>query len=142
MASQARFDADADFKKRAYLEVVSLQNGQDADVTKAWNLICDVSRREFNRIYTRLDIRLEEKGESFYQKMMDGVVANLTATGLVWFPPLPATSSPFGALCCIPLHYDPLFESPPWQLAASQCAWCIAVVAAAAAAAAACFDID
>ena len=38
------FDEDENFKKRAYSEVVHLQGG-DPDVVKAWQLICDVSRR-------------------------------------------------------------------------------------------------
>lgn len=42
--SKKRFDEDAEFKKRAYERVVKLQNG-DANVRKAWNLICDVSRK-------------------------------------------------------------------------------------------------
>jgi len=66
--SKRRFDEDADFKKRAYACVVSLQSGQ-ADHVQAWQLICDVSRRDFERIYKRLDIHpdLKERGESFYQ---------------------------------------------------------------------------
>ena len=42
--SKVRFDKDEDFKKRAYRAVVDLQNFQP-DVTKAWQLICDVSRK-------------------------------------------------------------------------------------------------
>lgn len=96
---QARFDSDAEFKKRAYQEVVSLQSGQDPDVTKAWNLICDVSRREFNRIYERLDVKLEEKGESFYQKMMDGVVSTLTDAGMVSAPLCAPEGAPRSKQC-------------------------------------------
>ena len=43
-ASKKRFDDDEDFKKRAYEHVVLLQNG-DPDIIKAWQLICDVSRK-------------------------------------------------------------------------------------------------
>jgi arginyl-tRNA synthetase len=42
--SKKRFDNDKDFKQRAYANVVLLQNG-DAQVTKVWKLICDVSRQ-------------------------------------------------------------------------------------------------
>ena len=42
--SKKRFDTDAEFKKRAYADVVKLQRG-DPDVRKGWNLICDVSRQ-------------------------------------------------------------------------------------------------
>ena len=37
-------------------------------------------RPEFKRIYERLDIVVEEKGESFYQEMMQDVVKDLGDT--------------------------------------------------------------
>uniref|UniRef100_A0A1X7TDJ7 Arginyl-tRNA synthetase n=1 Tax=Amphimedon queenslandica TaxID=400682 RepID=A0A1X7TDJ7_AMPQE len=51
--SKKRFDDDPDFKKRAYADVVGLQQG-DPEVRKGWSLICDVSRKEFEQIYDRL----------------------------------------------------------------------------------------
>jgi arginyl-tRNA synthetase len=54
--SKKRFDEDAEFKKRSQLEVVKLQSG-DADCIKAWQILCDVSRIEFNDIYRRLDVK-------------------------------------------------------------------------------------
>lgn len=81
--SKARFDADAEFNKHAHDEVVKLQSG-DPDVTTAWKLICDVSRKEFARIYERLGIvGLVERGESFYQPYMTQIVQYLTEKGLV-----------------------------------------------------------
>ena len=47
--SKARFDNDADFKKRAYAAVVQLQS-HDPEHIKGWNLICDVSRKEFDKV--------------------------------------------------------------------------------------------
>ena len=41
--AKKRFEEDAEFKKRAYADVVALQGG-DPEVRKAWSLICDVSR--------------------------------------------------------------------------------------------------
>lgn len=80
-------------------------------MTKAWQLICDVSRKgkiinivklnkiflismyikkynyvlniEFEKIYIRLDINLIERGESFYQKHMEVIVKDLEAKGLL-----------------------------------------------------------
>lgn len=49
--SKVRFDNDAEFKKRAYSNVVSLQN-RDSDVIKAWQLICDVSRKGVWHVYS------------------------------------------------------------------------------------------
>ena len=49
----------------------------EEDYLKAWNLICDVSRKEFQKVYDRLDINLVERGESFYQDRMKDVVSDL-----------------------------------------------------------------
>merc|ERR1719341_32329 len=80
--SKARFDSDDEFKARAYSCVVKLQ-AHDPDYLKAWNLICDVSRREFQKVYDRLDIRIVERGESFYQSRMEQVVADLKKKGML-----------------------------------------------------------
>ena len=71
--SKKRFDVEEDFKKRAYACVVKLQ-AHEPDYIKAWNLICDVSRKEFEKIYKRLNVTLTERGESFYQDRMNQVV--------------------------------------------------------------------
>uniref|UniRef100_A0A3Q1C572 Arginine--tRNA ligase, cytoplasmic n=1 Tax=Amphiprion ocellaris TaxID=80972 RepID=A0A3Q1C572_AMPOC len=80
--SKKRFDDDEDFKKRAYQCVVRLQS-REPDFIKAWNLICDVSRREFQKIYDCLDVTIVERGESFYQEMMTDVVKEIEGRGLV-----------------------------------------------------------
>ncbi|XP_055535392.1 probable arginine--tRNA ligase, cytoplasmic [Wyeomyia smithii] len=80
--SKARFDSDEEFKKRAYSCVVKLQSGDPASL-KAWTLICDVSRREFQRIYDRLDVTIIERGESFYQKRMEVIVEELSSQGFL-----------------------------------------------------------
>lgn len=74
--SKKRFDEDQEFKKRAYSCVVKLQ-AFDPDIKKAWELICDVSRIEFDKLYKRLDVSITERGESFYQKMMEKIVIEL-----------------------------------------------------------------
>ncbi len=38
----------------------------DADCLAAWRMFCDVSRTEFEKLYSRLDVSLIERGESFY----------------------------------------------------------------------------
>ncbi|RZC36184.1 arginine--tRNA ligase, cytoplasmic [Asbolus verrucosus] len=78
--SKKRFDEDEDFKKRAYSCVVKLQSF-DPDYTKAWQLICEVSRKEFQVIYDRLDVKLIERGESFYQNRMKDIVKELEEGG-------------------------------------------------------------
>lgn len=80
--SKARFDEDAEFKKRAYDCVVKLQ-ANDPDYAQAWKLICDVSRKEFQKVYDRLNIFIQERGESFYQSRMEKMVEELKAGGLL-----------------------------------------------------------
>jgi arginyl-tRNA synthetase len=80
--SKQRFDADADFKKRAQLEVVKLQGG-DPVTRSAWQTICEISRKAFAEIYALLDIRTNERGESYYNPYLAEIVAELEAKGLI-----------------------------------------------------------
>ncbi len=80
--AKQRFDADEDFQHTARQEVVRLQAGDPVSL-KAWGLLCDQSRREFEQLYERLDIRLNERGESFYNPYLEAVVADLEAAGLL-----------------------------------------------------------
>ncbi|CAG9788854.1 unnamed protein product [Diatraea saccharalis] len=80
--SKKRFDEDEQFKKRAYTCVVQLQSGEP-DIIAAWKLICEVSRQEFQKIYDRLDIKIIDRGESFYQSRMVRDVAFLKENGLL-----------------------------------------------------------
>ena len=80
--AKQRFDADEDFQNTARQEVVRLQAGDPVSL-KAWGLLCDQSRREFQQLYERLDIRLNERGESFYNPYLEAVVADLEAAGLL-----------------------------------------------------------
>ncbi len=80
--AKARFDADPTFQATAREEVVKLQGGDPVSL-KAWGLLCEQSRREFQQIYDRLDIRLSERGESFYNPYLAAVVADLEAAGLL-----------------------------------------------------------
>lgn len=80
--SKKRFDEDEEFKKRAYNRVEKLQSG-DPNCTKAWQLICDVSRHEFQQIYDALDVKLIERGESFYQSRMESLVKDLDKRGFL-----------------------------------------------------------
>jgi arginyl-tRNA synthetase len=80
--AKQRFDEDAEFQAAARQEVVKLQ-AKDPDTIKAWNLLCDQSRREFQVIYDRLNVQLTERGESFYNPYLATVVEDLRATGLL-----------------------------------------------------------
>jgi arginyl-tRNA synthetase len=61
---------------------VRLQGGDPLSL-KAWTLLCEQSRREFQQIYDRLGIVLQERGESFYNPFLSAVVADLRMAGLL-----------------------------------------------------------
>ncbi|MGB5975106.1 MAG: arginine--tRNA ligase, partial [Nodosilinea sp.] len=80
--AKRRFDTDDDFKTRSREAVVDLQSG-DPTATRAWKALCEQSRQEFQKIYNRLDIQIQERGESFYNPLLADVVRNLEAQGLL-----------------------------------------------------------
>ncbi len=80
--AKKRFDNDESFQKASREEVVKLQRGNNASI-KAWQLLCEQSRQEFQKIYDRLDIEIEERGESFYNIYLQDVVNDLKSLGLL-----------------------------------------------------------
>lgn len=44
----------------------------DEECLAAWQRICAASRKEFEAIYSRLNVTLRERGESFYNPMLKG----------------------------------------------------------------------
>jgi len=91
--AKRRFDAGEEFKARSRGEVVRLQSG-DAEALRGWRVLCEQSRRQFDEIYRLLDIRIEEKGESFYNPFIPGTLAELKRLGLI--------VESGGALCVYP----------------------------------------
>ncbi len=80
--AKQRFDEDPQFQEASRQEVVRLQSGAE-DTLRAWNLLCEQSRREFQEIYDLLNIRLIERGESFYNSLLADVVKDLEKAGLL-----------------------------------------------------------
>jgi arginyl-tRNA synthetase len=80
--AKKRFDKEEKFKKEAYKKTIRLQNN-DPEIVYAWNLICDISRISFNDIYDRLNVKLEECGESFYRTMLPDTVIELEKNNLI-----------------------------------------------------------
>ncbi len=80
--AKVRFDQDETFKETSRQEVVRLQAGAE-DSRRAWQLLCEQSRREFQLIYDDLGIKLTERGESFYNQFLPQVVEELEKTGLL-----------------------------------------------------------
>jgi arginyl-tRNA synthetase len=81
-ASKKRFDEDPAFKKAAQLEVVMLQGGNQESL-QAWQLICEISRKAYQEVYDLLDIKIMERGESFYNSLLPMIVADLESKGLI-----------------------------------------------------------
>ncbi|KAI5005657.1 hypothetical protein ZWY2020_032900 [Hordeum vulgare] len=80
--AKKEFDENPDFKGRAQQAVVRLQRGEDRYLA-AWKSICQISRNEFDLVYKRLNVKLEEKGESFYSPYIPRVLEELTSKGLI-----------------------------------------------------------
>ncbi|MES2199960.1 MAG: arginine--tRNA ligase [Chlamydiota bacterium] len=80
--SKICFDQNEEFKKKAQLQVVKLQ-GEDPQAIKAWKMICMISRKAFQAIYDLLDVKIEERGESFYNPYLADVVADFEKKGLI-----------------------------------------------------------
>lgn len=80
--AKKHFDEDPEFKKRSQLEVVNLQGGNEASL-EVWEMICDISRRAFHEIYKLLDIKIFERGESFYNSYLPEIVSDLEKKGLI-----------------------------------------------------------
>ncbi|GAF79893.1 unnamed protein product, partial [marine sediment metagenome] len=74
--AKQRFDADKAFADAARRAVVDLQGGDPA-TRAAWAYIHQESRLKFEQIYDLLNIHLIERGESFYNDLLPGVVEEM-----------------------------------------------------------------
>lgn len=82
--ARQRFDADDAFADTARATVVRLQAGE-ANAAAMWQRIVAESRRHFQPIYDTLGVQLtaaDEFGESRYNPMLPGNVADLKAAGV------------------------------------------------------------
>jgi arginyl-tRNA synthetase len=80
--AKQRFDESSDFKKQSQTNVVDLQAG-NPECLKIWKMLCDVSRREFEKVYTRLDVTCEEYGESYYNARIPPVIEEFVQAGKI-----------------------------------------------------------
>ncbi len=79
--AKKQYDSDAGFAESARKAVVALQGGDPPTLT-IWRAFCDESLRHCHEIYDRLDVEVEDRGESFYNDMLAGVVSDLMDRGL------------------------------------------------------------
>jgi len=80
--SKARFDSDPLFRKEAQLEVVALQGGEQ-EARAIWKIICDISEQAYGQIYDLLDVKIEVRGESFYNEMLPQIIKELEKKELI-----------------------------------------------------------
>ncbi|AHK62879.1 arginine--tRNA ligase [Chlamydia avium] len=76
------FSQNEDFKKRSQNSVVALQSG-DPQALALWKSICEISEKEFQKIYTILDITIEKRGESFYNPLLPEIIQDLENKNLI-----------------------------------------------------------
>ena len=81
-ASKKRFDDDAAFKERSRHAVVALQAGEP-ESRAIWQLLCELSRVEFQKVYDLLGVELEEVGESFYNPLIPDAIELCRKAGIV-----------------------------------------------------------
>ncbi len=95
-AARTKFDNDDDFKERSRARVVALQSG-DPETRRLWQLLVDESVAYFADVYAALDVTLtpaDVVGESYYNDMLEDVVRDLDAAGVL--------VESEGALCVFP----------------------------------------
>ena len=83
-AAKEHYDNDAQFAEKARNYVVKLQSG-DEYCRAMWKKLVDITMQQNQLNYNRLNVTLTEKdvmGESLYNPMLPGIVADLKAQGL------------------------------------------------------------
>jgi arginyl-tRNA synthetase len=95
-AARQRFESDGEFADRSRARVVKLQSG-DKDTISKWETLVATSKSHFGTVYDRLGVTLsdsDDRGESFYNDMLDDVVADLESKDMLKVSQ--------GALCAYP----------------------------------------
>jgi arginyl-tRNA synthetase len=81
-AASERAKTDASFAAAARAELAKLQTG-DVENTRLWQRFVDVTKRELDKVYARLDVRFDTwLGESFYNDQLPRVVERLKQEGV------------------------------------------------------------
>jgi arginyl-tRNA synthetase len=83
--ARVKFDNDEAFARRSRERVVLLQDG-DPKTLELWQKLVDTSQQYFVKVYSELGVLLTEddnRGESFYNNMLDGVVDELQQKGML-----------------------------------------------------------
>ena len=77
-----RCEQDAQVLDEARRELVKLQQG-DSENLEIWRKMIELSRHEFDKIYSRLDVKFDYTlGESFYNPYLEAVVNDFITKGI------------------------------------------------------------
>ncbi len=83
VASYQKSKEDESWLDAAREELVKLQAGDEENL-KLWKMFVELSLKEFHKIFDRLDVHFDlERGESFYNDRLPGVLEALQAKGLL-----------------------------------------------------------
>jgi len=80
--AKLKFDEDPDFRETARQAVCNLQNGNEKE-TMAWKVVWDISKYEYDSIYRRLGITINDCGESFYNSRIPNMIEELESKGII-----------------------------------------------------------
>jgi len=80
--AQKKFSTDEKFKYESKKEVVKLQN-ENRSTINIWKKITYISKLEYKKIYSLLNIKIQYKGESFYKDLLKPIVEKLEKKKLI-----------------------------------------------------------
>ncbi len=74
---------DHSLEEEARAAFRELESGEEGEVRRTWRRITELSLREFDKLYERLNVRFDEvRGESFYEPYLDSTVERIQAAGV------------------------------------------------------------
>lgn len=80
--AQFKFVNNLKFALKSKKEVIKLQNEESFSLN-LWRKITKISKIEYEKIYKLLDVNIQYKGESFYNKMLKSLIILLTKKKLI-----------------------------------------------------------
>ena len=81
--AKKRFDEDEGFRDASRQAVVELQAGDESTI-KAWQIVCQLSRRSYTKIYELIGLSsILERGESFYNPFLSETLQELDKLNLL-----------------------------------------------------------
>ncbi|CAD8070514.1 unnamed protein product [Paramecium sonneborni] len=81
-AAKKKFDQNEEFKIKSQQYVKQLQ-ALDPVCIDAWKMISELSKQEYNKIYQRLNVKITEFGESYYNSILPEIVQQCESKGIV-----------------------------------------------------------